>query len=181
MIPAPDLGDYFGASINTPLLLEECFDISQTHGHKCARIHGAVFDLFILGACSLGKPSRYGDVREGQNGILDDRLHILAVPCQNSIHGRIGARRSTDNLGCRNGIVIWMSAYCCWSFRHLMLLSRHCLLSDSSGSIVMLMKTLTKRILSVTASNTSLKLSRFETNPACIAGVLISDPNFSAL
>jgi hypothetical protein len=62
-----------------------------------------------------------------------------------------------------------------------MLLSRHCLLSDSSGSIVMLMKTLTKRILSVTASNTSLKLSRFETNPACIAGVLISDPNFSAL
>lgn len=36
-----------------------------------------------------------------------------AVPCQNSILRRIGARRSTDNLGCRNGVVIWMSAYCC--------------------------------------------------------------------
>jgi hypothetical protein len=37
----------------------------------------------------------------------------MIVPCQNSILGRIGARRSTDNLGRRNGVVIWMSAYCC--------------------------------------------------------------------
>jgi hypothetical protein len=43
------------------------------------------------------------------------------------------------------------------------------------------MKTITKRILSGTATNTSLKLSRSETNPAYIAGVLISGPNFSAL
>jgi hypothetical protein len=35
---------------------------------------------------------------------------ILPVPCQNSILGRIGAWRFTDNLGCRNGVVIWMSA-----------------------------------------------------------------------
>ena len=37
----------------------------------------------------------------------------MPVPCQNSILARIGAPRSTDNLGCRNGVVIWMSAYCC--------------------------------------------------------------------
>jgi hypothetical protein len=43
------------------------------------------------------------------------------------------------------------------------------------------MKTITKRILSGTATNTSLKLSRLETNPACMAGVLISSPNFSSL
>jgi hypothetical protein len=40
---------------------------------------------------------------------------------------------------------------------------------------------ITKRILSGTAMNTSLKLSRLVTNPACIAGVLISGSNFSAL
>ena len=49
------------------------------------------------------------------------------------------------------------------------------------NSTVTSMKTITKRILSGTATNTSLKLSRLETNPACIAGVLISRPNFSAL
>ena len=33
------------------------------------------------------------------------------------------------------------------------------------------MNTTTKRILLGSATNTSLKLSRLETNPACIAGV----------
>jgi ankyrin repeat protein len=36
------------------------------------------------------------------------------VPCQNSMPGRIGARRPTDNLGCRNGIMVWKVAYCGW-------------------------------------------------------------------
>jgi hypothetical protein len=48
-------------------------------------------------------------------------------------------------------------------------------------STVTPMKMIIKRILSGTAANTSLKRSRLETNPACMAGVLISDPNFSAL
>lgn len=36
------------------------------------------------------------------------------VPCQNSIPGRVGTRRPTNNLGCRNGILVWMVAYYGW-------------------------------------------------------------------
>jgi hypothetical protein len=43
------------------------------------------------------------------------------------------------------------------------------------------METITKMILSGAAMKTSLKLSRLEVSPACMAGVLISGPNFSAL
>jgi hypothetical protein len=43
------------------------------------------------------------------------------------------------------------------------------------------MRIITKRILSGTALNTSLKLYRLEANPTCMVGVLTSDPNFSAL
>ena len=49
------------------------------------------------------------------------------------------------------------------------------------ASNVMSMNTTTKRILLGSAANTSLKLSRLATNPACIAGVLTSHPNFNAL
>ena len=43
------------------------------------------------------------------------------------------------------------------------------------------MKTTTKRIFLGSATNIFLKLSRLETNPACMAGVRTSHPNFRAL
>jgi hypothetical protein len=64
--------------------------------------------------------------------------------------------------------------YCCYAaiFRSLTL----------SKSTFTQIKMITKRILSAgTEMNTSLKLSRLVANPACIDGVLISGPNFSAL
>jgi hypothetical protein len=48
-------------------------------------------------------------------------------------------------------------------------------------SAFLLINMIKKRILFDLASNISLKLCRLDTNPACIAGVLISVPNFSAL
>ena len=63
----------------------------------------------------------------------------------------------------------------------------HCCYATISRSPILLnstvtsMKMITKGILTGTAANTSLKLNRLETNPACIAGVLILCPNSSAL